>query len=263
MMTPRFKNVLAARRRIVEKALHRFLPRGWPALLDRSAKYSLFAPGKRLRPVLTLLTCEALGGRETNALPAACAIEMIHCYSLIHDDLPAMDDDDFRRGRPSNHKAFDEATAILAGDALLTAAFEVVAANVKDGKLAGAMTRELAVAAGGAGMVGGQVLDLSRKAGMVAIHSRKTAALFRVSTHLGALAAKAPPARVRSLAEYGFQIGLAFQAVDDILDDEADPRTAKKHARRCTDRAVKSIAFLRQRGEILREIAEFLYSREK
>src|SRR5262249_39610262 len=160
------------------------------------------------------------------ALPSACAVEYIHTYSLIHDDLPAMDDDDFRRGKPSSHKKFDEATAILAGDALLTAAFEAIA-RTPDRSLVAPMTMTLALGAGAAGMVGGQQIDLSPRANVHEIHAKKTAALFQASTHLGALAARSP--RANNLARYGLRLGLAFQAVDDILDASEEGRRDGSH----------------------------------
>src|SRR5688572_12409425 len=160
-------------------------------------EYTLFSAGKRLRPQLVLDVCESLGGDLRNAVPAACAVEYIHTYSLIHDDLPAMDDDDVRRGKPSNHVKFDEATAILAGDALQAAAFEAIS-RVPDAALAGPLALSLARGAGAAGMVGGQVLDLAPKASLREIHLKKTAALFETSTEMGAIAAKS--GRVSDLA---------------------------------------------------------------
>src|SRR5262249_40874301 len=188
---------------------------GCPHVLADAMAYSLFAPGKRLRPMLVLLACEAGGGKDEQALPAACAVEMIHTYSLIHDDLPAMDDDDLRRGLPPCHKKFGEAVAILAGDALLTLAFQVLAENYPPATAA-ACCRELARGAGAAGMVGGQVEDLAwenRGGGslevLAALHARKTGALFRACLQLGLLAAQGEkpggPGRplVESLDGYG------------------------------------------------------------
>ncbi|MBI3856707.1 MAG: polyprenyl synthetase family protein, partial [Planctomycetes bacterium] len=171
--------------RALEASLDRLLPRrGVPARLQAAMRYTLFNAGKRIRPALVLQVCRDLGGDIRNALPSACAIEYIHTYSLIHDDLPAMDDDDFRRGKPSSHKKFDEATAILAGDALLTAAFEAIA-RTPEKSLVAPMTLALAGAAGAAGMVGGQQIDLAPRADVHEIHTKKTAALFQASTHLG------------------------------------------------------------------------------
>jgi geranylgeranyl diphosphate synthase type II len=197
--------------------------------------YSLMAPGKRLRPLLTMLACEAVGGAGALSLPAGCALEMVHAYSLIHDDLPAMDDDDLRRGLPTNHKKFGEALAILAGDALLTGAFQVLAEGYPP-KTAAVSCVELARGAGAIGMVAGQVLDMAGEgkipgepppatiAGLEQIHSRKTGALFLTALRLGQLAAQGETGIVTeqrtALERYGRAFGLAFQIADDILDVE-------------------------------------------
>jgi geranylgeranyl diphosphate synthase type II len=188
-------------------------------------RYSVFAGGKRLRPALVLLGVRASGGIEEPVLPAAAAVEMVHTYSLIHDDLPSMDDDDLRRGQATCHRVFGEAIAILAGDALHTLAFETLGA-FPDPVRAVAMVRDLARACGTRGMVGGQAADLEAegKAPDVAvvegIHRRKTGALIAASLRLGALASGAPEAVLRALGEYGDRVGLAFQVVDDLLDEE-------------------------------------------
>jgi geranylgeranyl diphosphate synthase, type II len=215
-------------------------------LLDRSQqggrlveamRYSLMAGGKRLRPNLCIAAAEAVGGNPQDALAAACALEMIHTYSLIHDDLPAMDDDELRRGKPTCHIAFDEATAILAGDALLTMAFEVFASlpgcrpecSLK-------VTRMVAVAAGSRGMVQGQMLDmLSQGAQLTAeeleqLHSLKTGALIEASLAVGALVGDGSPEQIEALRTYGRRVGLAFQVVDDILNVEGDPAVMGKAA---------------------------------
>jgi len=216
---------LASLARAVDRSLDRYLPPATrpPARLHEAMRYSVFGGGKRLRPGLAILACEALGGARAAVLPGACALEMIHTYSLIHDDLPSMDDDDFRRGRPSCHRAFDEATAILAGDALQAEAFGTIARHVRRPALAAALAAELAEAAGASGMVGGQVLDIagsskSDEAALERIHRMKTAAMFRAAARMGALSAGAPPAKVKSLGVFGERLGLAFQIVDDILD---------------------------------------------
>jgi geranylgeranyl diphosphate synthase type II len=204
---------------------------GCPPGLLEAMRYSLLAPGKRLRPLLVILAAEAGGGRDAGALPAASAVEMIHTYSLIHDDLPAMDDDDLRRGLPTCHVKFGEAQAILAGDALLTMAFQVLAEGYPPATAA-ACCRELARGAGASGMIGGQVDDLAWEkrggglADLEALHARKTGALFRACLRLGALAAQGerpggPDARlVEALDAYGRCFGLAFQITDDLLDVE-------------------------------------------
>lgn len=199
-----------------------------PQRLREAMSYSLLAGGKRLRPVLVLMACEACGGDSEAALPAACAIEMIHTYSLIHDDLPAMDDDDYRRGRLTNHKVFGEAMAILAGDALLTLAFEVVARDVRPSSVAATCCADLAFAAGACGMVGGQVADLEAEsqsdrgtqslAHLQSIHRRKTGRLIRSALTMGGRIAQADVATLGTLDHYGTCIGLAFQIADDVLD---------------------------------------------
>ena len=192
---------------------------GAPDALREAVCYSLFAGGKRLRPALALGAAEIVGGDDAVALPAACALEMIHTYSLIHDDLPAMDDDDLRRGRPTLHKAHGEALAILAGDALLTMAFDVLA-DTGDVRV----VREVARAAGVAGMVGGQVIDLQsegRSIGLDALrrmHAYKTGALIRVAVRSGAILAGADAAALAALTAFGEHVGLAFQIADDVLD---------------------------------------------
>lgn len=219
---------------LVDSALDRWLPGEdvEPAIIHQAMRYSLFAGGKRLRPVLCIATAECVGGRADRALPAACAIELIHTYSLIHDDLPAMDNDDFRRGKPSNHKAFGESNAILAGDALLTCAFELlVRESLQVGlghETVSYLVLELAGASGTTGMVGGQVMDLAAEGRKVdlkeleEIHRRKTGALLRAAVRLGAISAGAKPDHVATLSQYAEALGLAFQIKDDILDVEGD-----------------------------------------
>lgn len=210
-----------------------------PPRLREAMAYSLLAGGKRLRPVLVLMACEACGGDIEAAIPAACAIEMIHTYSLIHDDLPAMDDDDYRRGRLTNHKVFGEAMAILAGDGLLTLAFEIMARDVRPAAVAAACCADLAFAAGACGMVGGQVADLEAESQstsrvalneadpqtraayaveLEAIHRRKTGRLIRSALTLGGRIAQADVVTLGVLDHYGTCIGLAFQIADDVLD---------------------------------------------
>ncbi len=199
--------------------------RGVPPRLAESAAYSALLPGKRLRPYLTT-RCGALCGADEHAtLPAALAVECVHAFSLVHDDLPAMDDDDLRRGRPTNHKVYGEAMAILAGDALVTLAFEVLATRARSPEVAAKWCAELAAAAGWAGMIGGQVLDLDGEqqaptAETVArIHESKTARLIQCACRLGAIAAGADETRYRAVSDFGRQLGLAFQIADDVLDE--------------------------------------------
>ena len=215
-----------ALRGAIDSALDRYTSArpGCPERLREAMRYSLLAPGKRLRPILVLLATEACGGAWRDAVPAAAAVEMIHAYSLIHDDLPAMDDDRLRRGRPTCHIAFDEATAILAGDALIPLAFEVITRELAPPARALACCRELAVAIGSTGLVGGQSDDLAGQGGgmslerLEAIHLRKTGALLRVSLRLGARVAGAPTESLEALDAYGRALGLAFQITDDLLD---------------------------------------------
>ena len=209
-----------------------------PDVLRQAIRHSLLAPGKRLRPLLTLMAAEACGSEIEAAVPAACAVEMVHAYSLIHDDLPAMDDDDLRRGRPTCHRAFGEGNAILAGDALLTRAFEVIATDVRP-EVAARCCAMLAVAAGASQMVGGQADDLAaeeQETGgldeLEKIHRRKTGAMLEVSLQLGGVIASATPEQLNALQQFGRNLGLAFQVVDDLLDfdgneEELGKRTGK------------------------------------
>lgn len=235
---------LEERRRLVDQALKRFLTTGgvFPRTIDKAMRYSLFSGGKRIRPILALASGEAVGGPSKRILPFACALEMIHSYSLIHDDLPAMDDDDLRRGKPTNHVVFGEGMAILAGDGLLTEAFRVMS----DGALQPGVNRsaalqairEIAAGAGAAGMVGGQVADLESeqkkptRALVEYIHARKTGALLRAAVRAGALVGGAKPGQFARLDRYGTAIGLAFQVADDILDVEGGTeKTGKREGR--------------------------------
>ena len=209
----------------VNAKLDAFLPPAGerPAKLHEAMRYSVFAGGKRLRPALCIAACEACGETSAQAMPAACALELLHTYTLIHDDLPAMDDDTLRRGRPTCHIAFDEATAILAGDALLTLAFEILAAQPHGGELA----LELARAAGSRGVIGGQAEDIDAEgktpdANLVEyIHRNKTAALIRAACVMGGICAGADSQVLQKLALYGENAGLAFQLADDLLDESA------------------------------------------
>lgn len=219
---------LSSQRSLVNRQLSEYIDQlgtDCPARLRDAMSYSLLGGGKRLRPLLTLLACETVGGDAKAALPAACAVEMIHTYSLIHDDLPAMDDDSLRRGRPTCHIQFGEAHAILAGDALLTLAFEVLARDVRPASVAAACCADLASAAGACGMVAGQTADFEAEGSGVAeieqlqaIHLRKTGRLLRSALTMGGRIAEASPEALASLSKYGENIGLAFQITDDLLD---------------------------------------------
>jgi geranylgeranyl diphosphate synthase type II len=197
-----------------------------PRRIHEAMRYSVLAGGKRLRPILVIAGAEAVGGRIDVVMPAACALELIHTYSLIHDDLPAMDDDDYRRGRLTSHKVFGEAMAILAGDALLTLAFRLIAESPADPRAIRDVIVEVAEAAGTGGMVGGQVVDIESEGKAISadtldyIHRCKTAALIRASLRIGAILAGAGPGPLATITEAGDRLGLAFQIVDDILDVE-------------------------------------------
>jgi len=232
---------LAAYRAAVDAALTRWLPPQTesPPVIHEAMRYSVFAGGKRLRPILVLAACEAVGGRADDALPAAAALELIHTYSLIHDDLPAMDDDDFRRGRPTSHKVYGEAMAILAGDGLLTHAFQLLSDSAGDGVSPTARLRivgEIAGAAGSLGMVGGQAMDILAEGKAVdpdtllLLHRRKTGALIRAAVRVGGIAGGADAAALESLTRYAERVGLAFQIVDDILDLEGSTEEMGKTA---------------------------------
>ena len=277
----------------VDAALRERLARydGASPRLAEAMRYSLEAGGKRLRPALVLWCGEACGGDPLTAMPPAVAVECVHTFSLIHDDLPALDDDDLRRGRPTCHKQYGEAIAILAGDALLALAFEVLGGEVADPGVATAMTCELAAAAGWQGMIGGEAADIEGQsmtpdAALVArIHAAKTARLIEASCRLGALAAKASESQLAALARYGHEFGLAFQATDDLLDLTASsghlgkrtgkdaaagkqtyPRAvgmeeARRIAREATDRAVAALRPLAGGGARLTALARFVLER--
>lgn len=287
-------------RQQIDTALERFVAfdDDCPAKLQEAIAYSLLAPGKRLRPQLVLLANQVCGGQPESALPAAVAVEMIHAYSLVHDDLPAMDDDDLRRGRPTCHKKFDEATAILVGDALQARAFEVLAHEISPPEVAARCCAELAAAAGASALVGGQADDLSSQffqprdeqhaiEQLELIHKRKTGALFRVSLRLGALVAAADDAQLAALDDYGQNLGLAFQVTDDLLDvsgsennvgkrvgkDSARGKTtypavlgveaSRRRADALIDAACRSIEIFGEAGSPLRELAQFVGERNK
>jgi geranylgeranyl diphosphate synthase, type II len=287
---------LADRTARVNRALDRFLPppTARPATIHKAMRYSLFAGGKRLRPALCLAAAEACGGSSAQAMPLACAVECIHTYSLIHDDLPAMDDDDYRRGKLTNHKVFGEGIAVLAGDALLTQAFEIAARARGWPRYAPReLVLELARAAGSLQLIAGQVADLEgegRKtsaAQLRYIHERKTSALLCCSVRLGGMSANCTAGELRALTSFGYNVGLAFQIIDDILDvtqtSEQLGKTAGKDAKalkatypaivgleksrriaaQLTDRAFAALQPFRKRASALEAIARFLLVRQK
>ena len=236
------KAYLLEKRTQVDSALDEYVPKvgGLTADLIEAMRYSLFAGGKRLRPILCMAGAEAVGGESQHVLPVACALELIHTYSLIHDDLPLMDDDDLRRGKPTNHKVFGDVIALLAGDGLLTEAFSLMTSPVATGEIAPdrllEAIRMISGAAGPGGMVGGQVVDMQwegKRADLETVkflHTHKTGALIKASVASGAVAAGAPESQVRTVLSYGKKIGLAFQISDDILDVEGDSETMGKMA---------------------------------
>src|ERR1035438_1816221 len=237
------KKYMNERCQLVDQALDRLLPREdeLPVSLHKSMRYSVFAGGKRIRPILMLGACEAVGGNLEWAMPAACAMEMIHTYSLIHDDLPAMDDDDFRRGNPTNHKVFGEAIAILAGDALLTEAFKLISSPCFAPECAPAarltVIHEIASCAGSYGMVGGQVVDMESEGKsdidlptVQYIHTHKTGALIKAAVVAGAILGGADEQKLAAITRYGAAAGLAFQIADDILDIEGNTEKIGKDA---------------------------------
>jgi len=232
-----FKEELKKKAAVVEEALDRYLPPAdaYPPLIHQAMRYSVTGGGKRLRPALVMAGAEAVGGNAVDVLPAACALELIHTYSLVHDDLPAMDNDDYRRGKLTNHKVYGEAVAVLVGDALLTLAFQLLAEN-KGSRPENVMRviHEIAVGAGTFGLIGGQVVDTFSageeisEATLEYIHRHKTGALYRVSIRAGAILAGARETELASLTEYAEHLGLAFQIKDDILDIEGDEKKIGK-----------------------------------
>ncbi len=291
------KTYLKKKRASVDKALESLVPpsRTFPPKVFEAMRYSLFAGGKRVRPILAVASAEALGVKDAGLLPIASSLELIHTYSLVHDDLPAMDNDDLRRGRPTCHKVYGEAIAILAGDGLLNMAFEALSdprrLNAVPAKRLVAIIREISHASGCFGMVGGQVVDMESEGKDVDlptleyIHTHKTGALIRASVRVGALYAGATEKRLRSLTLYGELVGLAFQIADDILDltgtqEEigkdvgSDLKKGKKtypsfygldesrrRAREVADRAVAALRDLDKKADPLRELAKYIVTR--
>lgn len=235
------KGYLAERKAQVDAALERNFPPvgGLQKRVIEAARYSLFVGGKRLRPILCMAAAETVGGSREDVMPAACALEMIHTYSLIHDDLPAMDNDDFRRGQPTNHKVFGEAVAVLAGDTLLTEAFGIIAEAQDSGRFSAEklleVIRIMVRASGYRGMIGGQMIDLdceSREEVDIAtveyMHTHKTGALISASLEIGAVLGGGTDEQISHLKRYGHHLGLAFQITDDLLDVEGDPQLMGK-----------------------------------
>jgi geranylgeranyl diphosphate synthase type II len=286
---------LKSRQQMIERALDRFLPKenAPPPTIHKAMRYSLFAGGKRLRPILCLATAEGCKGNVSEALPFACAMECIHTYSLVHDDLPSMDNDDFRRGRATCHKIFGDGIAVLTGDALLTIAFEIAARGKPTRRYPiSEILREISTAAGSRKLIAGQVADLEAEGKKVSraelryIHENKTAAMIATSVRLGAMSANADPKKLRALTKFGHSLGLAFQVIDDILDvtqtteklgksagkDVAAQKAtypavigleaSRAEARRLTRNAQNALSIFGREAEPLRELANYLLVRE-
>src|SRR6201998_2619381 len=280
----------------VNRALDQFLPpeKTRPATIHKAMRYSIFAGGKRLRPALCLAPAQACGGSEKNALPLACAVECIHTYSLIHDDLPAMDNDDFRRGKPTNHKIFGEGIAVLAGESLLTQAFEIAAQSGSFPRYPREkLVLEIAKASGSLQLIAGQVADLEAEGKKISeaelkfIHERKTSALLCCSVRLGGMSANCTSAQLAALTDFGYHVGLAFQVIDDILDvtqtSEQVGKTAgtavavqkateraivgleksRKIAEQLTGKAFAALKTFKGKAVALEALAEYLLKRNK
>jgi geranylgeranyl diphosphate synthase type II len=293
------KAYLDEKRKVVEEALERYAPQpeSLAAELGRAMSHSLFAGGKRLRPILCMAGAGAVGGDEHGVLPVACALEMIHTYSLIHDDLPAMDNDDLRRGKPTCHKVYGEAVAILAGDGLLTEAFRLMTRVDLSGGLEPRLLLEvialIARAAGHEGMVGGQVVDIQSEGKVVGpslvefIHTHKTGALIAASVSSGAILGGGDREQIRAITSYGMGIGLAFQIADDILDIEGDTKAmgksvggdarkkkitypsvlglkeAKAIQNEMVEKALEALKAFNQKADPLRHLAMYIIERKK
>jgi geranylgeranyl diphosphate synthase type II len=295
---PRFdlQQFLSTRGQAVNQALDRFLPPSTarPATIHKAMRYSLFAGGKRMRPALCLAAAAACGGAEAEALPLACAVECIHTYSLVHDDLPSMDNDDYRRGKLTNHKVFGEAIAVLAGDALLTQAFEIAALSRGWPRYPHrTLILELARASGSLELIAGQVADIEGEGKKTSrrqlqyIHERKTSALLCCSARLGGMSANCTAAQLKALTSFGYHVGLAFQIIDDILDvtqtSEQLGKTAGKDtavkkatypaivgleksrqiAAELTGRAFEALKIFKGQAVALEGLAEFLLKRDR
>ena len=284
-----FKKYLENKKNIIDKTLDEYLPpeEKAPSIIHKAMRYSVFGGGKRIRPIFTLATAELFGREAESVLRAACGIELIHTFSLIHDDLPSIDNDDFRRGKPSNHKVFGEAIALLAGDALLVSGFDLIIKNseVKEIKKQSILKliKETSFYIGTENMLGGQVEDITAKneditkEDLVDLYMKKTAALICLSIRAGAILSGANQRQLKALTKYGENIGLAFQIIDDMLDimqDQRDMRKptyankygikeSKSESERLIGEAKDSLRIFNQKAEILRNIADYLLTRKK
>ena len=291
------KKYLEQKREIIDEALNQYLPpeTEYPQTIHEAMRYSVFAGGKRLRPILVIAAAEVVGGRAEKVLPTACAIELIHTFSLIHDDLPAIDNDDYRRGKLTCHKVFGEDMAILAGDGLLTHAFQLLAQNSEletiNKQTIPLVIKEVAAAIGTLGLIGGQVVDVQSEGKEIDfhqleyIHTHKTGAFIAISLKVGAMLMEAQEEEIEALFQYGKLIGLAFQIVDDILNVEGDEvqlgkpvgsdlrqkkatypalfglEESRQKARRLVEEAKKELEIFGEKGEILRLLADFVVER--
>ncbi len=285
-----FKKYLENKRNIIDKALDEYLPseENSPSIIHKAMRYSVFGGGKRIRPILTLATAELFGKDTESVIKTACGIELIHTFSLIHDDLPSIDNDDFRRGKPSSHKVFGEAIAILAGDALLVSGFDLIIKNmeVKEIKKQSILKviKETSFYIGTENMLGGQVEDISiknaediKKENLINLYMKKTAALICLSIRSGAILSGANQRQLKALTKYGENIGLAFQIVDDMLDIMHDQRDAgklnyankfgmkesKNESERLIEEAKDSLKIFNSEAEILRNVADYLLTRKR
>ncbi len=284
-----FKKYLENKKNMIDKALDKYLPpeENPPSIINKAMRYSVFGGGKRIRPILTLATAELFGRDTESVIKAACGIELIHTFSLIHDDLPCIDNDDFRRGKPSNHKVFGEAIALLTGDALLVSGFDLM---IKNSEVKGIkkqsilkMMKETSFYIGTENMLGGQVEDISlknediTKADLINLYMKKTAALICLSIRAGAILSGANQRQLKALTKYGENIGLAFQIVDDMLDIMQDQRDmgkpnyankfgmkeSKSESERLVNEAKDFLKIFNHKAETLRNIADYLLTRKK
>lgn len=264
---------LEERKALIEQTLARHLPpkKDYPSKLHEAIHYSLEG-GKRIRPILALAACEAVGGDIQDALIAACGIELVHAFSLVHDDLPCIDNDDIRRGQPTVHKKFGEAIALLAGDALLSLGFEWVSRDGSSGRQAEVL-QELSHAIGTYGMIGGQVADLELRGkepdlpSLEYVHAHKTGALIAASVKVGGLLGGGSPQEVQELFKFGEYIGFTFQIIDDIMDNEGyalifEPKGARKEAETLTEKAKNHLRAFGKKGEALEALADFILNRK-
>lgn len=284
-----FKKYLENKKNIIDKALDEYLPpeEKPPSIIHKAMRYSVFGGGKRIRPILTFAAAELFGNDIEKVIRAACGIELIHTFSLIHDDLPCIDNDDFRRGKPSNHKVFGEAIALLAGDALLISGFDLIIKNSEVQKIKKQLIlkllKEISFYIGTKNMLGGQVEDISlksediKKEDLINLYMKKTAALICFSVRAGAILSGANPKQLKALTKYGENIGLAFQIVDDMLDIMQDQRDmgkpnyankygikeSKSESERLIKEAKDSLQIFNHKAETLKSIADYLLTRKR